>query len=202
MTKTDENRLRKEDWYVGVASVDAAQKMVVAHHYAKGGSNTACYVHGLFRASDSRLSGIAWWLPPTRVAAESVNREYWKKVLALTRLVVLPDVPANACSFLMGKSIKLIAQDGRFVSLVTYADESQGHTGAIYRATNWEYVGKTVPIFRWIDPRSGRQVSQKATKNRVKSEMEALGLQRHGPYRKHKFVKHLSVLKEKFKLRP
>lgn len=199
---SEDQRLKKEDWYVGVASVDAAQKMVAVHHYARGGSNTACYVHGLFRASDNVLCGIAWWLPPTRVAAESVNREEWKKVLALTRLVILPGVPSNACSFLMGRSIRLIEEDGRFVSLVTYADESQGHTGAIYRATNWKYMGRTGPAVRWVDSVLGRQVSVKATVSRTKSQMEALGYRKDGTYRKHKFVKHLKISKSRFRLRP
>jgi hypothetical protein len=116
-------------------------------------------------------------------------------------LVVLPEVPANACSFLMGRSIKLIEQDGRFVSLVTYADESEGHTGAIYRATNWEYVGKTAAIPKWVDA-NGRQVAVKATKSRTKAEMEALGYVIKGRYRKHKFVLHLKPPKGRFCLRP
>ncbi len=164
--------------------------MVRRYHYARGGSNTACYTHGLYRRADAQLCGVAWWLPPTRVACESVNRGNWTKVLSLTRLVIAPDVPTNACSFLLSKSVALIQRDGRFVSLVTYADERRNHSGAIYRAANWEYVGKTGPYAAWEDA-SGKQVAAKATKNRVKAEMEALGHRCLGKFHKHKFVKHL-----------
>lgn len=167
--------------------------MVREFHYSKGGSNTAVYVHGLYRRRDDWLAGIAWWLPPTRVAAESVHKEEWKRVLSLTRLVCHPDAPRNAASFLMARSIKLIRKDGRFCSLVTYADEARGHTGQIYRATNWEYVGRTGPYPRWIDPETGRQVARKATKNRRKAEMEALGYVKVGSYHKHKYVMHLGA---------
>lgn len=183
-------RLFKQAFSVADAPLKDAQAMVVAHHYAKGGSNTAVYVHGLYRM-DGMLVGVAWWLPPTRVAAESVNREEWKRVLSLTRLVILPDEPVNAASFLIGRSIRLIRAEKRFVSLVTYADESQGHTGSIYRATNWTYVGRTGPYPRWVDPKTGRQVACKATKNRTKAQMLALGYRRDGSYHKHKFVIHL-----------
>jgi hypothetical protein len=180
-------RLHKEYWYVADADLKAAQQMVREHHYAKGGSNTAVYVHGLYRREDDALMGIAWWLPPTRVAAESVNKTNWQKVLSLTRMVILPGVPKNAASFLLSKSVKLIRRDGRFTDLVTYADESQGHTGLVYRTANWRYVGRTGPYTKWLS-QDGRQVAAKATYNRTKAEMLALGHQRVGSFYKHKYV--------------
>ena len=164
--------------------------MVAEFHYSRGGSNTAVYVHGLYEKGTDKLCGIAWWLPPTRVACESVDKENWKKVLSLTRLVVLPGVPKNACSFLLSRSVKLIKADKRFTSLVTYADESQGHVGTIYKASNWVYVGKTGPYPRWLDIH-GKQVASKATVNRTKAQMEALGHKKVGSFFKHKFVLHL-----------
>lgn len=187
-------KLRASDWYVADAPLKAAQEMVCEHHYAKGGSNTACYVHGLYRRADDSLHAVAWWLPPTRVACESVNRAQWQKVLSLTRLVALPGTPKNACSFLLAKSVKLIQQDRRFVSLVTYADEGQGHTGGIYRAAGWDYVGRTGPYPRWVNS-AGAQVARKATKNRKDAEMLELGHRCVGSFHKHKFVKHLRVQK-------
>lgn len=182
----------KHDYYVADAPLKDGQQMVKDFHYAKGGSNTAVYMHGLYRKLDNKLVGVAWWLPPTRVACESVNKENWKKVLSLTRLVIHPDVPTNGCSFLISKSVMLIRKDSRFVSLVTYACESQGHTGAIYKATNWIYVGRTSATPRWLDPITGRQVACKATKNRTKSMMLALGYILQGSFHKHKFIQHLT----------
>lgn len=185
------NRLRKEDWYVANVDLKLGQAMVRRLHYARGGSNTAVHIHGLFRRIDDQLMGISWWLPPTRVAAESVDRENWQGVLSLTRLVIEPDVPRNACTFLLARSRKLVAKDTRWVALVTYADESQGHTGAIYRADNWTYIGRTGPYPRWLDS-TGKQVAPKATKNRTKAQMEALGHCKVGSFYKHKFVKIIS----------
>lgn len=195
-----QSRLTRNNYYVSTGASDnallkQAQQMVLAHHYSRGGSNTAVYVHGLFERATDALVGIAWWLPPTRVAAESVNRADWQQVLVLTRLVILPGTPSNACTYLLGRAIRDIWSKGRFCSLVTYADESQGHEGGIYAAGNWLYVGRTGPYQRWIDPMTGRQVAAKSTKNRVKAEMLALGFIKAGRYYKHKFVLHDPRLK-------
>lgn len=185
--------LNKRDYVVEPCRLVDGQNMVRRLHYSKGGSNTAVYMHGLYTKATHRLVGVAWWLPPTRVACESVNRAEWKKVLSLTRLVIEPGEPTNAASFLLSKSVMLIRRDARFVSLVTYADESQGHTGVIYRAAGWKYVGRTGPYPRWTDPKTGQQVACKATVNRVKSEMERLGYVKSGPFFKHKFVRHIPL---------
>jgi hypothetical protein len=179
-----------------------AIKFIREHHYSKGASNTQTYGHGLFRKGNPwELIGVTIWLPPTRVACESVNRSDWKKVISLTRLAVHPDVPKNAASYLIAASIRMIKEDGRFVSLVNYADESQGHSGAIYRATNWTYVGRTGPYPKWVDS-NGKQVAQKSTVNRVKSKMIELGHTNIGTFFKHKFVIHLDVKPMRANIKP
>ena len=186
-----EERLQKKDWCVRDISLRQCRDFICEYHYSKGCSNTRVYSHGLFKKGDDTLYGAAMWLPPTKVAAQSVNKQQWQKVLSLTRLACRPDAPKNAASFLMAASIKLIGNDGRFVSLVTYADVRMGHTGAIYKATNWEYVGEMKGSPAWIDPKTGRQVARKATISRTKQEMLDLGYECIGVFGKHKFIMHL-----------
>lgn len=169
-----------------------ARRFVADNHYAGGCSNTAVYADGLYRRGQDELLGVALWLPPTRVAAESVNKAEWRRVLSLSRLCVRGDVPRNGASFLMAKSIRRIRAEGRFASLVTYADEFMGHSGAIYRATNWSFIGSGSKQPRWEDS-DGRQVAKKATRTRTNAEMRALGHRLVGAYRKHKFVMHLEA---------
>ena len=181
---------RKGEWVVRDAPLKEAKEFIRQYHYAKGGSHTACYMHGLYHRDYDGLWGVAQWLPPTRNACESVNKEQWTKVLSLSRLAIVPGVPTNAASFLLSASVRLIRRDGRFVSLVTYADESQGHTGLIYRAANWDYVGRTALTTRWL-AEDGRQVSVLSTKSRSVEQMKALGHVKQGNFCKHKFVLHL-----------
>lgn len=182
-------RLRKLEWTVRDINIDFARRLVVSEYYAKGASNTATYLHGLFREGDifeEQCMGVAWWLPPTRAAAEATYPKNWRGVLALSRLAILPEVPANACTFLLARSRKLIPADV-WPCLVTYADEWRGHTGAIYKADNWQYVGLTKPTRTYQI--NGRMTARKSGPNtRTHAEMLALGAQMIGSFSKHKFV--------------
>jgi hypothetical protein len=183
-------RLRKEDWEVRPVDIRVAERLVIAEHYAAGASNTATFLHGLFRRGDifdEQCMGVAWWIPPTRTAAHATFPERWQGVICLSRLAILPQVPSNACTFLLSRSRKLIpARD--WPCFVTYADEWQKHTGAIYRADNWEYVGLTKPERTYtID---GRMTARKAGgKTRTHAEMLALGAVLVSSFSKHKFRK-------------
>lgn len=180
--------LRKEDYVVLPVHVSVAQALVKQYHYSKGGSRTATYCHGLFRKDNlAECLGVAWWIPPTRDAALSVwsvNRE----VLALTRLVVVPEMPTNTASFLLAQSIKRIKRDGWVRCLLTYADEWRGHTGVIYKATNWEYLGLTKPKPVWVNKETGRMHADKTAAGwRSNAEMRDMGCELLGTWRKHKF---------------
>ena len=184
------DRLRKADWEVRDVEIGIARRIVEKHHYARGASNTATYLHGLFRFGDifqEQCQGVAWWIPPTRSAAEATFPENWKGVLCLSRLVLLPNVPKNACTFLLSRSRGLI--DGKaWPCLVTYADEWQRHTGLIYRADNWTYVGRTKPERTYTI--NGRMLARKAGgKTRTHAEMLVLGAELMGSFSRHKYVK-------------
>jgi hypothetical protein len=186
--KVDRNqpecRLRKKDWLVCKTTIPEARALIVQHHYAAGASNTATALHGLYRLSDHHLSGVAWWIPPTRSAAVAWNPSAPGEVLALSRLAIEPDVPKNAATFLLMNSVKLL--DSRWPYLVTYADTWRGHTGHIYRAAGWEYCGLTKPERTYI--KDGRMISRKAgPKTRTHAEMLALGAECIGSFAKHRF---------------
>src|ERR1051325_10105169 len=120
-------RLRKCEWEVLPVSREAAWAVVAQCHYAGGGSNTATFAHGLFRKDDPfRCRGVVWWLPPTKVAAQAaINQKTevrpdgvtgvaWQQVLSLSRMAFTPDTPKNAPTFVLARSERLIARDGRF----------------------------------------------------------------------------------------
>jgi hypothetical protein len=180
---------RRNDYAIHDCPHDVASRFVAQHHYARGASNTGVYSHGLVRVADGQLVGVAMWLPPTRVAAESVAGEAWRGVLALSRLAVAESEPQNATTILLGASMRRVMRDDRWHTLLTYADTRQGHTGAIYRATNWTHVEVRKGDPCWVDPKTGRQVARKsAGASRTAAQMEQLGYERLAPVPKHKFV--------------
>lgn len=173
---------RKSDWWVDVVSLRRARKLVRRYHYSGGGSNTRVYCHGLFPKDwfwESECVGVAWWLPPTKSAAMSFD-ENWNGVLSLSRLVIAPEVPTNAASFLIRHSMRLIDRD-RWPVLVTYADSWQCHQGTIYKAAGWREVGRSKPERRYV--KDGRMASRKAgPKTRTHAEMLALGYECVGAF--------------------
>lgn len=189
--KPDKPVLHRRDYVVEPISMEMCVDLVSAYHYAKGGSNTGVHRHGLFHRDDFMTClGVAWWLPPTPSAARYWWPENWQAVLALSRLVIHPDVPQNGASFLLSRSEKLIRRDPRWECLITYADPMEGHTGAIYVAAGWEFEDWTTSKPRWVDPH-GRMVAAKATKTRTHAEMLALGYQVAGRSQKLRFRKVL-----------
>lgn len=185
-------QLDKTEWMVATLDLGQAHELVFLEHYAAGGPNTATFRHGLFRTEEWPLNyhGVAWWIPPTRTAAEASTDGDWRRVLALSRFALRPDVPKNGASFLLSRSVRLIKQSGDWDVLVTYADEWQGHTGTMYLAAGWEYVGPTKPERVYV--LNGRMIARKAgPKTRTHVEMLALGADCVGSFSKHKFRKVL-----------
>lgn len=178
--------LRSGDWRIEKIGLDTAQAFVERHHYARGGANTATYRHGLFEGRSSICRGVAWWIPPTKSAALATYPANWQGVLALSRLVLAPDVPTNGATFLLAGSRRRIDRN-LWPVLVTYADEWRGHLGGIYRQDNWTYEGKTKP--EAVYTIEGRMVARKAgPTTRTHDEMIALGATLEGRYAKHKFT--------------
>ncbi len=183
--------LRRSEWYVDTIPMNEALRLVEEFHYSKGGSITSVYRHGLIHKDSGRVLGVALWMPPTKAAAQCNYSGDFREVLTLSRLSISPEVPRNGCSFLLGASETLIRKDGRYKFLLTYADTWQGHTGAIYKAANWEYLGETKPSEVWVSS-DGRMMGKKrGPVNLSKVQMEQQGFTLQGKFSKHRFGKHL-----------
>lgn len=185
-------QIRAAEWMVDTVDLAQARDLVERLHYSAGGANTATFRHGLFRREEWPLvvMGAAWWIPPTRTAAEASTDGDWRRVLALSRFVLDPDVPGNGASYLLSRSVRLIKQSGNWDVLVTYADEWQGHLGTMYRAAGWDYVGLTKP--ERVYTIRGRMIARKAGPNtRTHDEMLSLGAVCEGSFRRRKFRKVL-----------
>ncbi len=187
------SRLLKAEWEVAKCHLDLAQSLTRRFHYSAGGSNTCVLVCGLWRRGqwlDQDCFGASWWLPPTKSAGASVNPENPQGVLSLSRLVVIPVAPSNACSFLIRHSMRFINRE-RWPVLLTYADEWQNHAGTIYKAladAGWQEDGFTKPERTYVD-KTGRMVSRKrGPKTFTHPEMMDRGYTCLGSFRRKRFI--------------
>lgn len=190
---------RKAEYRVRSIPQADAIAIVEAYHYARGGSNTAVYRHGLFHCSKPHhCLGVAWWIPPTPDCGRRWYPEDEQKVLSLSRLVLVPGLPKNAATFLMMMSVRLIKNRGdKWRCLITQADTWQGHTGHIYMVAGWEKCGLGKAEDVWVDTH-GKMVSRKAgPKTRTRKQMEQLGYKFQGRFPKYRFRLFLPAPREK-----
>ena len=162
----------------------AARELIAREHYSKSSSfvgTVICAKRG------GEVVGAAALLPPLPPAARKHAKDDPKRVTSLSRIVVRSGEPQNVASMLIGATLKQVRRDRKYNTVLTYADLAQGHTGAIYRATNAQHCGLTKPKEYWADPATGRRVSAKATRSRTVAEMRALGYQRRVSPGKHCF---------------
>ena len=101
-------------------------------------------------------------------------KNQWKKfstkeddVLELRRLCCVDDTPKNAESFFISKTIKDLKKIWKGKVLVSYADKQYGHTGIIYKASNWKLIEETkgAKVIKWGD----KLFHDKATRTKYKS---------------------------------
>lgn len=101
----------------------------------------------------------------------------WKKygnsieeVMELRRLVLVDDTPKNSESFFIGRTLRWLKANTPVTTIVSYADPNYGHSGVIYRATNFEHVGMTAPgkVIIW----DGKKYHDKAIRTKYKGELK------------------------------
>lgn len=184
------SHLRAADYLVRPVE-DVMKANVEAWHYSRSASKVSVYRHGLYRRLDEETLvgplGVALWLPPTKAAARAVAGDDWRGVLNLSRLAVEPGMPTNSASFLLGRSMRLVDRRRRPV-LLTYADTRHGHTGAIYKATNWRFDGEVKAGALWLGPNGEQRGMKRGPRNLTRQEMEEAGFTYHPPVPKLRFV--------------
>jgi hypothetical protein len=79
-------------------------------------------------------------MPATAAKYNPINPD---KCLELRRLVCIDDTPKNTESYFIGQTFKLLKRDTDMEVIVSFADQHHGHTGVIYKATNFDYLGET-----------------------------------------------------------
>lgn len=141
-------------WRVEHITFSTARPMIERIHYAHkdGQPCTIQWKHcfGLFRPDTSfsfwnhyELTGVmVYTLPSGPTAGKSYCPEAPDKVLELRRLVCIDDTPKNAESFFISKTLKWLKKNTDTVLILSYADPVQGHTGVIYKASNFKYIGR------------------------------------------------------------
>ena len=137
-------------WQVELISYQSAKPFVEKWHYSRNVNGlhiSQCF--GLFRPRPEffgipEMVGVAMYGKP----AMNNQGQKWcprdeSKLVELRRLCCVDDTPKNAESFFISKTLKWMKKHTDYEVAVAYADPEHGHSGTIYRASNWKMMGLT-----------------------------------------------------------
>jgi|TARA_B100001964_G_C14039701_1_gene512096 hypothetical protein len=114
-------------------------------HSTNGIQQKECF--GLYREGNFGLPvmiGAAMYaIPSMPNTAKRYNPDDPSRCVELRRLCCVDDTPTNTESYFISKTFKWLKQNTNYQVVVSFADQHYGHSGVIYKATNFEYLGTT-----------------------------------------------------------
>lgn len=108
------------------------------NHYSKslnrGTKYAFCLVVG------NKLRGVATFGTPVGKDCQKYSKT-GASVLECKRFCLASGAPKNTASWFMAKCMKELKKNKSIDSIISYADPREGHTGVMYKASNFEYLG-------------------------------------------------------------
>lgn len=147
---------------------------IEAHHYSH--NINGCIADYCFALFDGDVMVGAMFYGRMAMANQ------WKRfaeraedVIELRRLVCIDDTPKNTESFFIGATLKLLGKEwNKDGIVVSYADKEHGHSGVIYRASNFQMVGE-IKGARVINV-NGKLYHDKTIRTKYKGELKPFAL--------------------------
>ena len=143
---------------------------IETHHYSKS-INGCRFSYGFLLLYDGEVIGAAFF-------GGMAMANQWKRfgssdadVIELRRLCCIDNTPKNTESFFIGKMLKWLKKNTNHSVVVSYADQEYGHSGTIYKASNFEYWGmqKGAKVIVYED---GRTFHDKTIRTKYKGKLK------------------------------
>lgn len=132
------NEFRLKDTTIRKCKFSDIRHIFKKYHYKAdhmGGSISMCYAFMYF----GTIIGGAVYGPPRH------EKAYSSRTIDLRRFALVDESPKNSESYFLSKTLNDIERNGLADSVLTFADETQGHFGTIYKACNFSYIGTVNP---------------------------------------------------------
>ena len=142
--------MKVTDFTVELVQRNAVVSFIEKHHYSHNVNGIQSYYHfGLFKEGKfglpKMIGAMMYAMPSMPHTSKKYNPINPDKCFELRRLVCIDDTPKNTESYFIGQTFKWLKQNTDIEVIVSFADEEEGHTGVIYKATNFNYLGTTSP---------------------------------------------------------
>ncbi len=153
-------------------------------------------IHAFTLSFKGRVLGVCLFSKPSRQNITIPNASY---LLELSRLFIVDGTPKNAESYFIAKCLHWLKSNTRFDAVVSFADPTEGHEGIIYKASNFKFLGQTLPNYHYETSDGSRvhkrQVWDRAKQNQRKEAEQANdeGLKLIPELPKNKFAFYLKL---------
>jgi len=157
-------------WYVKKVTRKNIENFIERWHYS-GGINgcIADFCYGLYNP-DGEMCGAMFY-------GRMAMANQWKRfsqcesdVIELRRLCCIDKTPKNAESFFIGKTLRMLKAEWKGSKVVSYADKEYGHSGVIYKASNFKMIGeiKGARVILY----NGKRYHDKTIRTKYKGELK------------------------------
>jgi hypothetical protein len=124
-----------EVYYMDNVIDDETKEFIQRWHYSKSArSQKQKHVFKLVEKETNRLVGVAIYGQPMAL-------KQGDDIIELRRLCLIDATPKNTESYFIGKTLRWLDKNTSYSRVVSFADPNHGHSGTIYRASNFEYEG-------------------------------------------------------------
>ena len=142
--------MKVTDFTVENVNRKSVVSFIEKHHYSHNVNGIQSYYHfGLFREGNfglpTMIGAMLYAIPSMPATAAKYNPINPSKCMELRRLVCVDDTPTNTESYFIGQTFRWLKQNTDIEVIISFADQHYGHSGVIYKATNFEYLGETAP---------------------------------------------------------
>lgn len=163
--------MKVKDLVVEISDRQEIKNFVEANHYSKsinGVKSSYCFS---IKHNNELVGAIIYGQMSTTAWKKFADKE--SEVIELRRLVLIDDCPRNSESRVIGKSLKWIKKNDLTLKVVvSYADPNYGHTGVIYRASNFKLVGMSGKDSGFKDIETGKLYHSRALRTKYKGDFK------------------------------
>lgn len=139
---------------ISPVNVDLAAELLAKFHYLPRFRKGTKHRHGVWY--NDVLIGTLIYSQPSYNSVINRHGLAASQIVELCRFVLHDNYHVNnLASFVISKSLKLLKRDTDLCLVVSFSDPHFGHSGIIYRASNWVFDGQTKPSYYYKDSEGG-----------------------------------------------
>ena len=144
-----EKTIKVSEFTIEAVQRKTIQSFVHKNHYSgttNGVQHTQCFAlfkEGKFGFDKEMIGAAIYAIPSMPATAAKYNPDNPLRCWELRRLCCIDNTPKNTESYFISQCHKWIKQNTNIEVIVSFADLEEGHTGVIYKASNFHLYGQT-----------------------------------------------------------